>query len=278
MGYAAFLARKPWVVLVLSILPSILCVLVLVVEQGGPKPVSVDLGWGTFQVDGSEVTERVRAAEIASALSYEKLRTRVEPSRSLLAMGGGEGESIWGHSRALTQAAAVQVQDKPRRVYSAESLFLLYVMPDQGDDILQPVFLDQIRTLEQAITTHPLYLEFCRTFPSGPDLGECSPPNSIMSFLYPSLDGGEWVYDGRGATLVEDVPAMTRALLRTGRTGKHTHTHTHTHSHAHTPAHTRHTHKHTHTHTGFTDRSANARDAEPESQVLVSKVRFNSKG
>jgi hypothetical protein len=252
MGFADFLARKPWVVLVLSLVPSLICLTVLVAEQSS-NPITVDLGWASFRVDGSVISERVRAALDASTTSYEKLRqtppgqTTPESasarSHALLYLGVPKTSEGWGyahHARALTQTT-----EPPRRVYRAGGLYLLYVA-ENNTNILLPSNLQRIRELEQAIVAHPIYKEYCRTFPSGSDIGECSPPNSIMDFLYPlSLGDGEYVYNGKGSTMV-DVAAMMKALLNTGRTG-------------------------------FTDRFIHAGDANPTSSVLLSRVRTTIK-
>lgn len=86
----------------------------------------------------------------------------------------------------------------------------------QGDDncnIFTPERLQTIHSVERLIMQQPQFHQFCwkplemlRDLPLGPSY--CSPPSSLLSYLYPSERGGKIYYDGMGPDLA-DIQGQT---------------------------------------------------------------------
>ena len=86
---------------------------------------------------------------------------------------------------------------------------LVFVAQGQGNhNIFTPERLQTIHRVENLLMQHPQFHQFCwkpleilRDLPLGPSY--CSPPSSLLSYLYPSERGGKIYYDGMGPDLAD---------------------------------------------------------------------------
>ncbi|XP_034025858.1 protein dispatched homolog 3 [Thalassophryne amazonica] len=86
---------------------------------------------------------------------------------------------------------------------------LVFVAQGQGDrNIFTPERLQTIHQVERLLMQHPQFHQFCwkplevlRDLPLGPSY--CSPPSSLLSYLFPSERGGKIYYDGMGPDLAD---------------------------------------------------------------------------
>lgn len=86
---------------------------------------------------------------------------------------------------------------------------LVFVAQGKGErNIFTPERLQTIHQVERLLMQHPQFHQFCwkplellRDLPLGPSY--CSPPSSLLSYLYPSERGGKIYYDGMGPDLAD---------------------------------------------------------------------------
>lgn len=86
---------------------------------------------------------------------------------------------------------------------------LVFVAQGEGDrNIFTPERLQTIHHVERLLMQQPQFHQFCwkplemlRDLPLGPSY--CSPPSSLLSYLYPSEKGGKIYYDGMGPDLAD---------------------------------------------------------------------------
>lgn len=86
---------------------------------------------------------------------------------------------------------------------------LVFLAQGEGDhNIFTPERLQTIHHVEHLLMQHPQFHQFCwkplevlRDLPLGPSY--CSPPSSLLSYLYPSERGGKIYYDGIGPDLAD---------------------------------------------------------------------------
>lgn len=79
---------------------------------------------------------------------------------------------------------------------------------DKDNNIFTPDRLHTIHHVEQLLMQHPQFHQFCwkplevlRDLPLGPSY--CSPPSSLLSYLFPSERGGKIYFDGMGSDLAD---------------------------------------------------------------------------
>lgn len=86
---------------------------------------------------------------------------------------------------------------------------LVFVAQGEGEcNIFTPERLQTIHYVESLLMQQPQFHQFCwkplemlRDLPLGPSY--CSPPSSLLSYLYPSERGGKIYYDGMGPDLAD---------------------------------------------------------------------------
>ena len=96
---------------------------------------------------------------------------------------------------------------------------LVFVAQGRGNrNIFTPERLQTIHHVERLLMQHPQFHQFCwkplevlRDLPLGPSY--CSPPSSLLSYLYPSERGGKIYYDGMGPDLADIQGASTMRKL-----------------------------------------------------------------
>lgn len=97
---------------------------------------------------------------------------------------------------------------------------LVFVAEGEGDrNIFTPERLQTIHHVERLLMQHPQFHQFCwkplemlRDLPLGPSY--CSPPSSLLSYLYPSERGGKIYYDGMGPDLADIQGESTAQNVR----------------------------------------------------------------
>ncbi|KAM9393284.1 protein dispatched homolog 3 [Pholidichthys leucotaenia] len=95
---------------------------------------------------------------------------------------------------------------------------LVFVAQGQGErNIFTPKRLQTIHHVERLLMQHPQFHQFCwkplevlRDLPLGPSY--CSPPSSLLSYLYPSERGGKIYYDGMGPDLADVQGSLSLAI------------------------------------------------------------------
>ncbi|KAM9858648.1 protein dispatched homolog 3 [Aulostomus maculatus] len=95
---------------------------------------------------------------------------------------------------------------------------LVFVAQGEGDrNIFTPERLQTIHHVERLLMHHPQFHQFCwkpmevlRDLPLGPSY--CSPPSSLLSYLYPSERGGKIYYDGIGPDLADIQGSLSLAI------------------------------------------------------------------
>uniref|UniRef100_A0A3B4AC43 SSD domain-containing protein n=1 Tax=Periophthalmus magnuspinnatus TaxID=409849 RepID=A0A3B4AC43_9GOBI len=94
---------------------------------------------------------------------------------------------------------------------------LVFVAQGEGEpNIFTPERLETIHRVERLLMQQPQFHQFCwkplevlRDLPLGPSY--CSPPSSLLSYLYPSEKGGKIYYDGMGPDLA-DIQSLSLAI------------------------------------------------------------------
>ncbi|XP_042618726.1 protein dispatched homolog 3-like [Cyprinus carpio] len=88
---------------------------------------------------------------------------------------------------------------------------------DEDNNIFTPERLHTIHHVERLLMQHPQFQQFCwkplealRDLPLGPSF--CSPPSSLLSYLFPSERGGKIYYDGMGPDLADIHGALSLAI------------------------------------------------------------------
>ncbi|XP_037537034.1 protein dispatched homolog 3 [Nematolebias whitei] len=95
---------------------------------------------------------------------------------------------------------------------------LVFVAQGQGDrNIFTPERLQTVHRVERLLMQHPQFHQFCwkpmeilRDLPLGPSY--CSPPSSLLSYLYPTERGGKIYYDGMGPDLADIQGSLSLAI------------------------------------------------------------------
>ncbi|XP_076007218.1 protein dispatched homolog 3 [Genypterus blacodes] len=95
---------------------------------------------------------------------------------------------------------------------------LVFVAQGDGDrNIFTPERLQTIHHVERLLMQHPQFHQFCwkplevlRDLPLGPSY--CSPPSSLLSYLFPSERGGKIYYDGMGPDLADIQGSLSLAI------------------------------------------------------------------
>uniref|UniRef100_A0AAY4B3W5 SSD domain-containing protein n=1 Tax=Denticeps clupeoides TaxID=299321 RepID=A0AAY4B3W5_9TELE len=137
-------------------------------------------------------------------------------------------ETSWSHATMSSEGAREALVRKTR---SAGSLGYSYLQSQalwrielvfvaQGgdnDNIFTPERLRTIHHVERLLMQHPQFQQFCwkpleilRDLPLGPSF--CSPPSSLLSYLFPSERGGRIYYDGMGPDLADIRGALSLAI------------------------------------------------------------------
>ncbi|XP_023273913.1 protein dispatched homolog 3 isoform X1 [Seriola lalandi dorsalis] len=130
-----------------------------------------------------------------------------------------EEERYWGGNSTLSLIRKRRFA--PNYYLQSQALWrieLVFVAQGDGDrNIFTPGRLQTIHHVERLLMQHPQFHQFCwkpmevlRDLPLGPSY--CSPPSSLLSYLYPSERGGKIYYDGMGPDLADIQGSLSLAI------------------------------------------------------------------
>uniref|UniRef100_A0A674F741 Dispatched RND transporter family member 3 n=1 Tax=Salmo trutta TaxID=8032 RepID=A0A674F741_SALTR len=250
-GAVGWVYTQPWVSgVVLGVGVFLLCALSAYMFLYCP-PLDIDLSYSAFEVHSHCSAERFDALTIAIKTqlgSWDRRRRDVDPYDStalqelLLNMYGTErrcpesardGETRGGKSESRETIEGESDRDSERsqtrmRRFAPNYLYLqsqamwrmelVFVAQGGGDNnIFTPERLRTIHHIERLLMQHPQFQQFCwkplevlRDLPLGPSY--CSPPSSLLSYLFPSERGGRIYYDGMGPNLADIHGALSLAI------------------------------------------------------------------
>uniref|UniRef100_A0A8B9HG94 Dispatched RND transporter family member 3 n=1 Tax=Astyanax mexicanus TaxID=7994 RepID=A0A8B9HG94_ASTMX len=196
------------------------------------EPLDIDLSYSAFEVRSHSSAERFDALAIAlkSQLgSWDRHRRDAEgfdfdsnALRDLLLLKLNRQAKDSPQATNETNSSHIR---KPRfATYSYLQTQALWrielVFVAQGDkdsNIFTPERLRTIHNVERLLMQHPQFQQFCwkplevlRDLPLGPSY--CSPPSSLLSYLFPSERAGKIYFDGMGPDLADIHGALSLAI------------------------------------------------------------------
>ncbi|XP_072244292.1 protein dispatched homolog 3 [Leuresthes tenuis] len=130
-----------------------------------------------------------------------------------------EEERLWDRNSTFSHTRKRRYA--PNYYMQSQALWrieLVFVAQGRGDpNIFTPERLQTIHNVEHLLMQHPQFHQFCwkpleilRDLPLGPSY--CSPPSSLLSYLYPSERGGKIYYDGMGPDLADIYGSLSLAI------------------------------------------------------------------
>uniref|UniRef100_A0A8C1SKP2 Dispatched RND transporter family member 3 n=1 Tax=Cyprinus carpio TaxID=7962 RepID=A0A8C1SKP2_CYPCA len=209
------------------------------------EPLDIDLSYSAFEVRSHASAERFDALTIAlkSQLgSWDRHRRDAEGfdleanalRDLLLLMVNRKGKDV-STLMNVTEPTGILGQtemgvhndNKQKRRFAGYSYLqtqalwrieLVFVAQgDEDNNIFTPERLHTIHHVERLLMQHPQFQQFCwkplealRDLPLGPSF--CSPPSSLLSYLFPSERGGKIYYDGMGPDLADIHGALSLAI------------------------------------------------------------------
>ncbi|XP_030636081.1 protein dispatched homolog 3 [Chanos chanos] len=150
----------------------------------------------------TNVTESGLSSGIGETNATEEPRDRGSPPVRKRRFASGSP----GYSYLQTQA-----------LWRMELVFVAQGGGENDSNIFTAERLHTIHHVEKLLMQHPQYHQFCwkplealRDLPLGPSY--CSPPSSLLSYLFPSERGGKIYYDGMGPDLADIHGALSLAI------------------------------------------------------------------
>ncbi|XP_046871584.1 protein dispatched homolog 3 [Hypomesus transpacificus] len=147
-----------------------------------------------------------------------RLGGRAEVGGRVGGPSGGEGDGSRGRSllRERRLASSYSYQQS-QALWRMELVFV--AQGGAGDNnIFTPERLSTIHSVERLLMQHPQFQQFCwkplealRDLPLGPSF--CSPPSSLLSYLFPSERADRIYYDGMGPDLADIQGALSLAMI-----------------------------------------------------------------
>uniref|UniRef100_A0A3B5A024 Dispatched RND transporter family member 3 n=1 Tax=Stegastes partitus TaxID=144197 RepID=A0A3B5A024_9TELE len=191
-------------------------------------PLDIDLSYSAFEVHSHFSAERFDALTIAVKTqlgSWDRRRRDLDNIESEEETGKHkssnptteeEEERLGDRSSSLIRRRRFA----PNYYLQSQALWrieLVFVAQGPGErNIFTPERLQTIHHVERLLMQHPQFHQFCwkplevlRDLPLGPSY--CSPPSSLLSYLYPSERGGKIYYDGMGPDLA-DIQSLSLAI------------------------------------------------------------------
>ncbi|PWA19700.1 hypothetical protein CCH79_00006861 [Gambusia affinis] len=166
----------------------------------------------SFQTGSTFKTEDVRGTRTEPDSRQEGVRRDKSP-------GGEEEQGLWDGNSSLPLIRKRRFA--PNYYMQSQALWrieLVFVAQGKGErNIFTPERLETIHRVERLIMQHPQFHQFCwkpmeilRDLPLGPSY--CSPPSSLLSYLYPSERAGKIYYDGMGPDLADIQGSLSLAI------------------------------------------------------------------
>ncbi|MED6286857.1 hypothetical protein CHARACLAT_010332 [Characodon lateralis] len=175
-----------------------------------------------FQSDSTLKTEDDQRIEIAEARETRsepdssqegRLRDKSSSSRA------EEEQGLWDRNSSFSFIRRRRFA--PNYYMQSQALWrieLVFVAQGKGErNIFTPERLETIHHVERLLMQYPQFHQFCwkpmeilRDLPLGPSY--CSPPSSLLSYLYPSERAGKIYYDGMGPDLADIQGSLSLAI------------------------------------------------------------------
>uniref|UniRef100_A0A8C5F559 Dispatched RND transporter family member 3 n=1 Tax=Gadus morhua TaxID=8049 RepID=A0A8C5F559_GADMO len=188
-------------------------------------PLDIDLSYGAFEVHSHFSAQRFDAltAAVKTQLGSWDRERRGGPAQG---EGNLTGREAADHDGTPADGGGVSPSRRRRLApgYSylqSQALWrveLVFVAQGSGQrNIFTPGRLATVHRVERLLMTHPRFTAFCwkplealRDLPLGPSY--CSPPSSLLSYLFPSERAGKIFYDGMGPDLADIQGALRLAI------------------------------------------------------------------
>ncbi|XP_048099719.1 protein dispatched homolog 3 isoform X1 [Alosa alosa] len=129
----------------------------------------------------------------------------------------GDGEREGGGETRVRKARSAGMTYSYLQSQALWRVELVFVAQGDGSrNIFTPERLRTIHRVERLLMEHPLFQQFCwkpmelRDLPLGPS--HCSPPSSLLSYLFPSERAGKIYFDGMGPDLADIHGALSLAI------------------------------------------------------------------
>ncbi|XP_032433997.1 protein dispatched homolog 3 isoform X1 [Xiphophorus hellerii] len=166
----------------------------------------------SFQTGSTLKTEEARETRTEADSSQEGVRRDKSP-------GGEEEQGLWDGNSSLPLIRKRRFA--PNYYMQSQALWrieLVFVAQGKGEhNIFTPERLETIHHVERLLMQHSQFHQFCwkpmeilRDLPLGPSY--CSPPSSLLSYLYPSERAGKIYYDGMGPDLADIQGSLSLAI------------------------------------------------------------------
>ncbi|XP_073767336.1 protein dispatched homolog 3 isoform X1 [Danio rerio] len=146
-----------------------------------------------------EMKEREKDSSISATLNSSDAEDHKKPDSPLM-----RTRRFAGYPYLQTQA-----------LWRIELVFV--AQGDKDNNIFTPDRLHTIHHVERVLMQHPQFQQFCwkplealQDLPLGPSF--CSPPSSVLSYLFPSERAGKIYYDGMGPDLADIHGALSLAI------------------------------------------------------------------
>ena len=237
--FFSLLSRHPVTFMLLFLCPCAVCVVCLCVPSGWS--LSLDYTYDQFRIDGDSATwaDNINAAARANSYANYKPATQSTSAVHDDDSGGLNSTRSLYHSFSTSSLVAElpppallaphssshfhSLQSAPayiHRSYLGETLTIVYAADrDAGvTNLLTSTVIRRIRRIEQAVMNAAGYASHCRVYYTGDSMGQCILPSTALNFMYPTTQGSNVVFDGRGSQLIDPTLTAT-GLLMNGMNG-----------------------------------------------------------
>lgn len=182
------------------------------------------------------VDDRARGSEVSGDIQGKSVVAQNTKTEQVVKMLDGEkqnGKAKQAKRTQVNEESSPALVRKPRfagysylQTQAFWKMELVFVAQgDRDNNIFTPDRLHTVHHVEQLLMQHPQFHQFCwkplevlRDLPLGPSY--CSPPSSLISYLFPSERGGKIYFDGMGSDLAdiqgESLQCNKSALIFSG--------------------------------------------------------------
>jgi hypothetical protein len=190
--------------------------LIILAIFGLLKSISFDIGLDAFNVQRTHFSQQ-RQSALEHAIKVEKANMGYDHV----------GPDFWSnkHRRTLDSLANLtQQQLKDRENADVIGRLELIFLRRDGGNVITPEYIEKIHKIENAIQQFPEFAYYCILDQRVYGLRHCAPPNSAISYFYPSVGEQQLIYDGHGTSIV-DFTGTVAALKKFATVGVTTSTH-----------------------------------------------------
>ncbi|KAM6954437.1 protein dispatched homolog 3 [Aplochiton taeniatus] len=144
-------------------------------------------------------------------------RTTGTPSGGREAAAGQGGDRTSSRPARERRSSPSYSYVQTQALWTMELVFVARGGAPGDRNIFTPERLRTVHRVERLLMQHPQFQQFCwkpaevqRDLPLGPSY--CSPPSSVLSYLFPSEQGGRIYYDGMGPDLADVNGSLSLAM------------------------------------------------------------------